>query len=87
MIKVNPSIVVRKELEGWGVLFDPDTGDTFGLNAVGVFIWEGIEAGKDKETILAELTGACEDVPENAAGDFDDFVSSLAAKGYISCEE
>ena len=34
MIKVNPSIVVREELEGWGVIFDPDTGDSFGLNAL-----------------------------------------------------
>jgi len=86
MIKVNPSIVVRKELEGWGVLFDPDTGDTFGLNAVGVFIWEGLEAGKEKDAILADLGLACGEIPAEAAGDFDEFVASLAAKGYVCCE-
>ena len=55
MIKVNPSIVVREELEGWGVIFDPDTGDSFGLNAVGVLIWKGLEAGKSKEDILKDI--------------------------------
>ncbi|MDD4816514.1 MAG: PqqD family peptide modification chaperone [Victivallaceae bacterium] len=87
MIKVNPSIVVREELEGWGVLFDPDTGETYGLNAVGVFIWKGLEAGKPREDILHELADNCKDCPDSAGDDFDEFVNDLAAKGYVSSGE
>jgi len=84
-IKVNPSIVVREELEGWGVLFDPSNGETFGLNAVSVFIWKGLEAGKEKPTIMRELADACGgSLPAEAGTDFDEFVESLAAKGYVT---
>lgn len=87
MIKVNPMIVMREELEGWGVLFDPDTGDTFGLNAISVFIWRGIEAGKSKEVIIGELAEVCANIPECVGEDFDKFVAELCGKGYVSCED
>ena len=87
MIKVNPSIVVREELEGWGVIFDPDTGDSFGLNAVGVLIWKGLEAGKSKEDILKDIGDQCEGgLPAQAADDFDAFIAQLTEKGYVSAE-
>ena len=87
MIKVNPSIVVREELEGWGVIFDPDTGDSFGLNAVGVLIWKGLEAGKSKEDILKDMGEQCEGgLPAQAADDFDAFIAQLTEKGYVSAE-
>lgn len=88
MIKVNPSIVVREELEGWGVIFDPDTGDSFGLNAVGVIIWKGLENGKSKEEILKLIGEQCEGgLPAQAPDDFDAFVAQLAEKGYVSAGE
>ena len=87
MIKVNPSIVVREELEGWGVIFDPDTGDSFGLKAVGVLIWKGLEAGKSKEDILKDIGEQCEGgLPAQAADDFDAFIAQLTEKGYVSAE-
>ena len=87
MIKVNPSIVGREELEGGGVIFDPDTGDSFGLNAVGVLIWKGLEAGKSKEDILKDIGEQCEGgLPAQAADDFDAFIAQLTEKGYVSAE-
>ena len=87
MIKVNPSIVDREELEWWGVIFDPDTGDSFGLNAVGVLIWKGLEAGKSKEDILKDIGEQCEGgLPAQAADDFDAFIAQLTEKGYVSAE-
>ena len=87
MIKVNPSIVVREELEGWGVIFDPDTGDSFGLNSVGVLIWKGLEAGKSKEDILKDIGEQSEGgLPAQAADDFDAFIAQLTEKGYVSAE-
>lgn len=34
----NPLIVLREEFDDWAILFDPGTGDAFGLNPVAVFI-------------------------------------------------
>ena len=33
----NPLIVLREEFDDWAILFDPDTGDAFGLNAAEPF--------------------------------------------------
>ncbi len=85
MIKLNPEIVMREELEGWGVLFNPETGETNGLNAVSVFIWKGLEANKTKDVILAELKIACtEELPPTAGDDFDEFIEALIAGGYAT---
>ena len=85
MIKVNPSIVFREELEGWGVLFDPDTGESHGLNAVSVLIWKGLESGMSKDDILAGIAERVDgDLPPEASSDFDEFVEVLMDKGYIS---
>ena len=87
MIKVNPSIVVREELEGWELRVDPGTGDSCGLNAVGVLIWKGLEAGKSKEDILKDIGEQCEGgLPAQAADDFDAFIAQLTEKGYVSAE-
>ena len=34
----NPSIVFREELDDWALLFDPDTGEAYGINPVGAYI-------------------------------------------------
>ena len=34
---VNPLIVLRIEFDDWAILFDPDTGEGFTINPVGVF--------------------------------------------------
>ena len=39
----NPSLVLREEFDDWAVLFDPDTGDSFGLNPVSVFIFKRLD--------------------------------------------
>ena len=36
----NPLVVLREEFDDWAVLFDPDTGNAFGLSPVGVFVWK-----------------------------------------------
>jgi len=36
----NSLLVPRDEFDDWGVLFDPDIGDSFGFNPVSVFIFK-----------------------------------------------
>ena len=42
----NPSIVFREEFDDWALLFDPDTGESYGVNPVGAFIWKELRGGK-----------------------------------------
>ena len=85
-MKLNPLIVCREEFDGSAILFNPDTGDTYGLNPVALLIWKAIEEGLDKAAIMAKLAEACKDPrPQTAEADYDQFVATLQTKGYVSC--
>ena len=79
----NPLIVLREEFDDWAILFDPDTGDGFGLNPVSVFIWKRLDGKHTAQDILRELNETCEDVPENAEQEIKDFIEELEQKGYV----
>jgi len=47
----NPLVVLREEFDDWAVLFDPDSGNAFGLNPLGVFIWKLLDGHRTIEDI------------------------------------
>ena len=77
-----PSIVLREEFDDWAVLFDPDTGDAFGLNPVGVFVWKHLDGKHSVDEIVAKLREECENVPDAAADEVRDFAQKLVERGY-----
>ena len=79
----NPLIVLREEFDDWAILFDPDTGDGFGLNPISVFIYKRLDGQHTAQDILRELHTTCEDVPENAEQEIEDFIKELEKKGYV----
>jgi len=82
----NSLLVLREEFDDWAVLFDPGTGDAFGLNPVGVFIWKRLDGHHDEQDILKELLDQCEDVPEDAATHIGEFVHELVRRGFAGYE-
>lgn len=82
----NPSVVLREEFDDWAVLFDPDSGDGFGLNPVSVFIWKRLDGRHTVEDILAQVNENCEGVPEDAEGYVRAFVQELVERGLAGYE-
>ena len=82
----NPLLVFREEFDDWAILFDPDTGDGFGLNPVSVFIWKRLDGKHTIQDILMELRESCEDMPDTAEQEIKDFVEGLVEKGYAGYE-
>jgi SynChlorMet cassette protein ScmD len=82
----NPLLVLREEFDDWAILFDPDTGDGFGLNPVSVFIWKCLDGKHTLQDILKEIHESCEDVPENAEQEIEAFVDEIVGKGYAGHE-
>ena len=69
----NPMIITRKELDDWGILFDPDANETFALDPTALFIWSKLDGKHSREEILSELTDMCEDgIPEEAIKDYNE---------------
>ena len=82
LLTANPLLVLREEFDDWAVLFDPDTGDAFGLNPVSVFVWKRLDGKHTTQDILKELREESDDVPETAGQDIEDFIKELVEKGY-----
>ncbi len=51
----NPSVVVREESDEWAILFDPDTGKSFGLNPISVFVWKRLDGRHTIRDIVVDL--------------------------------
>ena len=77
----NPSVVLREEFDNWAVLFDPDTGDAFGLNPVGVFVWRLLDGTCDKENILEKVRDSFKDVPGEFEDQLDRYFQVLVERG------
>lgn len=82
----NPSLVLREEFDDWAILFDPDSGEAFGLNPVSVFIYKRFDGKHTKAEILEELKQNCENVPAEAEEHLQNFSKELLEKGFIGFE-
>ena len=82
----NPLIVLREEFDDWAILFDPDTGDAFGLNPIGVRIWKRLDGNHSAEDILKYLQEGYEDVPDEARSDLQEFIEDLVQRGLAGYE-
>jgi len=76
------SVVLREEFDTWAILFDPDTGDAFGVNPVGVFIWKRLDGLRSIHDILKELRKGYEDVSEEAEEQVKGFIQEIVGKGF-----
>ena len=82
----NPLIVLREEFDDWAVLFDPDTGNAFGLNPTGVFIYKLLDGQHTEEEILRALKEEAEGVPEEATEHLRQFIAMLVQQGLAGYE-
>ena len=82
----NPLIVLREEFDDWAVLFDPDTGNGFAVDPVGVFIWKRLDGRHTPEEIVSELKINCEDVPDEAGEHCRKFIEELLGQGLAGYE-
>ena len=78
MIKINPSAVFREEFDNTAILFNPDNGDIFSLNATGKVIWQALVEGCDEPAVLRKLAEVCDaPLPESAEADLKEFIAAL----------
>ena len=78
----NPLLVCRDEFDDWSILFDPDKGDSFGLNPVSAFIWKRLDGSRSIQDIAEDLRANCEGVPDSAETEIAAFIEELIRRGY-----
>lgn len=84
---VNPLIILREEFDDWAVLFDPDTGEGYGLNPVCSFVWKRLDGQHTVGDIVTELReNGCKNMPEDAVDRIHTFVADLVERGLAGYE-
>lgn len=81
---LRPDVVLREESDEWALIFDPSTGEAFGLDPVGVFVVKRLDGRKSVSEIAEQLNELFERVPPEADKDVIEFVDSLVHKGLAS---
>ena len=82
----NPDVVWR-DLEGEGVLLNPVDGKYFGLNPVGLSVWNKMEGGRTLDEIVALLLEEYEVERPELERDVVELTGRLAAGGLITLAE
>ena len=82
----NPVVVLREEFDDWAVLFNPDTGNAFGINPVGAQIWKLMNGKLSVAAITEEIKARFEDVPGTANDEIRAFLDDLSANGFVGYE-
>ncbi|MBU0996157.1 MAG: SynChlorMet cassette protein ScmD [Proteobacteria bacterium] len=82
----NEMLVLREEFDDWAILFDPDTGEGFGLNPVSVFVWKHLDGQNTMTEITKKVLAHFDETPENAHDEINEFVENLLKKGYAGYE-
>ena len=82
----NPLVVLREEFDDWAILFDPDTGNAFGLNPTGVYLWKLLDGKHSIDEMLQSLRQEAEEVPEEAGDHLREFIADLTKRGLAGHE-
>lgn len=82
----NPSVVLREEFDDWAVLFDPESGQVFGSNPIGVFIFRRLDGRHTIGDIVTELHSMCEDVPDDVDQHVQEFIDDMVKIGFAGYE-
>jgi len=79
----NPNAVLREESDNWAILFNPDTGGSFGMDPTSVFIWKRLDGKHSIEDIFSEMKESFTDVPEQAVEHIVEFINELKHNGLV----
>ena len=83
---ISPNIVLREEADDWGILFDPDTGNSVVLNPVAISMFKAMRKTQDPEKVATMIREEYDDIPETLESDFSELVENLARHGFIGFE-
>ena len=65
-LHANPQVILREEFDNAHVLFDPDTGAMFGINAIGVLVWNHLDGRHNLDDLTEIVVANCESPPPEA---------------------
>jgi len=82
----NPLVILREEFDDGAILFDPETGNTFGVNPIGVLIWKHLDGRHAIDDIADIVCESAEAVPSDVTGHIEAFLKAAVDLGLAGYE-
>ena len=86
VLRANPTVVLREEFDDSAVLFDPDTGEGYGLNPVGIFVWKLLDGEHTVDQIKNKVSEGFRNIEEHAGEQIEGFLEDLLENGLVGSE-
>jgi len=80
----NHLVVLREEFDDRAILFDPETGNTFGVNPIGVLVWKNLDGRHSTDEIADIICERAEAVPSDVISHIENFVQAAIDLGLAS---
>jgi len=80
----HPNVVLREELEEFGLLYHLDTGQALGLNPTGAAIWRLLDGTRSRDEIVRQLSAHYQASPETVGPEVDAFLAKLAGHSLLA---
>jgi SynChlorMet cassette protein ScmD len=82
----NPLVMLREEFDNRAILFDPETGNTFGVNPIGVLVWKHLDGLHSIDEIAEIVLEKAEAVPPNVTSHIENFLKAAVDLGLAGYE-
>ncbi|NQT29982.1 MAG: SynChlorMet cassette protein ScmD [Candidatus Saganbacteria bacterium] len=79
----NSVMVLREEFDDWAVLFNPDTGQAFGMNPISVYIWKNLDGKHPVGEIVKDIRVNYNNVPGEVDEHVNKFIADLVERGFV----
>jgi SynChlorMet cassette protein ScmD len=80
-IIANPLVILREEFDDRAILFDPETGNTFGINPIGVLVWKHLDGRHSLFDIAQIVYERAEAAPSDVTSHIENFVKAVVDLG------
>lgn len=85
-ILAKPGITLQEEADNWGILHNPGTDFSYGINPVSVFIWKQLKSKHTVEELVNKVHENCTNVPDEVEKHVTMFIETLLEKGLATQE-
>jgi|ADurb_Leu_03_Slu_FD_contig_123_12439_length_2292_multi_4_in_2_out_0_2 SynChlorMet cassette protein ScmD len=77
----NPEVVLREEFDNAHILFNAATGAMFGINAIGVLVWNHLDGRHSLDDLVEIVAAHCEAPPPETKSHIEAFIRAVLELG------
>lgn len=82
-IGINPEVSLQMEQDNWGLLYNPATDTSMGINRESVFLWKQLETETNIKRIACKIKEVFTEVPGDIEEKITDVINNMINGGFV----